>query len=82
MEIGQFKTFDSIVLWLISLTCLRKTSMGADPKSAKKTNGLPVFFALLGSARVKALHKHVGGIDPGHRKLISILSIVYYLWVY
>ncbi len=31
--------------------------MHADPKSAKKTNGLTEFFAFLGSARVKADHK-------------------------
>ncbi len=30
----------------------------------KKTDGLTVFFALLGSALVKAAHKHVGEIAP------------------
>jgi len=36
----------------------------ADPKSAKKTDSWTVFFALLGSAGVKAACKHVGEIDP------------------
>jgi hypothetical protein len=31
--------------------------MRADPKGAKKTDGLTVFFVLWGSARVKALSK-------------------------
>jgi len=29
----------------------------ADPKSTKKTEGLTVFFLLLGSGRIKAAHK-------------------------
>ena len=40
----------------------------ADPKSAKKLLNLTVFFALLGSAHVKAAHKHVDEIDPGRRR--------------
>ena len=36
----------------------------SDPKSAKKTVKLSSFFALLGSARIKAASKHVGEIDP------------------
>jgi len=42
---------------------LRAAFTRADPTSAKKY-GLTVFFALLGSARLKAAHKHVGEIDP------------------
>ncbi len=34
--------------------------MCPDPKSAKKTDGLSVFFAFLGSASVKAERKHTG----------------------
>jgi len=36
----------------------------ADSKSAKKTDDLTVFFALLGSAHPKAAGKHVGEINP------------------
>ncbi len=36
----------------------------ADPKSAKDTDDLTFYFALLGPARVEAWHKHVGEIDP------------------
>jgi len=35
---------------------LRTALTSADPKSAKKTDCLTVFFALWGSARVKAAH--------------------------
>ncbi len=36
---------------------LCSTFMGTDPKSVKKTDSLTIFFALLGSACVKALRK-------------------------
>jgi len=36
----------------------------ADPKSAKKSDRLTVFFALLVSVRIKAAQKNVGEIDP------------------
>jgi len=36
---------------------LRTAFTNADPKSRKKTDGLTVFFALLGSAHIKAAHK-------------------------
>ncbi len=40
----------------------------AIPKSAKKTDGSTVFFALLGSALVKAAHKTLMKLTPiGHR---------------
>ncbi len=42
----------------------RTAFLQADPKSPQKTDSLTVFFALLGSAHVKAWHKHVGEIDP------------------
>jgi hypothetical protein len=37
--------------------CLLEAFTSSDPKSAKKTDGLTVFFTLLGSASVKAVHK-------------------------
>jgi hypothetical protein len=43
----------------ISKACLRAALMLTDPKSAKKIDGLTVFFALLGCAFVKASSKHV-----------------------
>ncbi len=46
----------------------------ADPKGTKKTDNLTVFFALLGSARVKAAHRLLMKWTPGvdfTRKLIS-----------
>jgi len=46
------------------LHILREAFKHADHKSTKKTDSLTVFFALLGSARVKILRKHVGEIDP------------------
>jgi len=37
----------------------------ADPKSTKKTTGLNVFFALLGSAHIKAAHKMLVKLTTG-----------------
>jgi hypothetical protein len=34
------------------------------PKVQKDTDNLTVFFALLGSVRVKAAHKNIDKIDP------------------
>jgi len=39
--------------------------MRVDPKSAKKTDNLTVFFALLGSAPVKAAHKMLVKLTSG-----------------
>jgi len=36
----------------------------ADPEIVKETVKSSVFFMLLGSALAKAVHKHVGEIDP------------------
>jgi len=38
--------------------------MGADPKSAKKTDSLTVFFALLGYISVKASRKTLMKLTP------------------
>jgi len=38
----------------LTFTCIRAAFAGTDPKSAKKTDNLTVFFALLGSGDVKA----------------------------
>ena len=38
--------------------------MHADPKSAKKVSQVKQLFVLLGSASLKAAHKHVDEIQP------------------
>ncbi len=43
--------------------------MHADPKSAKKTDGLTVFFVLLGSALVKAASKMFVKLTPNIVKM-------------
>ncbi len=51
----------------------------ANPKSAKMTDGLTVFFALLGSALVKAARKTLMKLTPiGHRdsELIECFAFV------
>ena len=48
----------------ISPTFQEQLPVSADPKSAKKTVKSSSFFVLLGSARVKAAHKHIDEIDP------------------
>jgi hypothetical protein len=44
---------------------LRAAFAGANPKSAKKADNLTVFFALLGSACVKAACKTLMKLTPG-----------------
>jgi len=44
---------------------LRAAFTSADPKSAKNTVHLPVFFVLSGSANVKAAHKTLAKLIPG-----------------
>jgi len=57
VEVGRSK------LGSISPTFLCSAFKSADPKRAKKTDSLTVFFALLGSAGIKAFNKNVGEID-------------------
>jgi hypothetical protein len=47
----------------------------ADPKSAKKTDNLTVFFALLGSALVKAVCRTLMKLIPGMRVMGSTESV-------
>jgi len=51
----------------------------ADPESAKKTDNLTVFFALFGSACVKALCKHVDEIDYRCRYSITFRASFFFL---
>ena len=44
-------------------------STSADPKSALKLLNLNVFFALLGSACVKAAHRTLVKLTPGEREI-------------
>ena len=53
---------------------LRAAFTCADPESTIKLLNLTVFFALLGSAQVKAACKHVDEIDP--RFLPWIKSVI------
>jgi len=46
---------------------LRAAFASADPKSAKKTVKLSVFFVLLGSACAKAAHRMLMKLTPGGR---------------
>ena len=46
------------------INVLRASFTRADTKSAKKTVKSNSFFALLGSACVKAVHKHVMKLTP------------------
>jgi len=46
----------------------------ADPKSAKKTDGLNVFFELLGSARIKALPKMLVKLPLLRRFLFKLMN--------
>ena len=48
----------------VNFNILQAAFTHADPKSAKKTVNSSSFFALLGSAGVKAARKHVVEIDP------------------
>jgi hypothetical protein len=43
---------------------LQKAFMQADPKSAKNTNSLTVFLALLGYASLKAVRKNLVKLTP------------------
>ncbi len=50
---------------------LRADFVYADPKSTKKTNNLTVFFALSGSARVKAVSRMLMKLTPGPLSVID-----------
>jgi len=46
------------------------------PKAQKDTDELTFFFALLGSAPVKAACKHVGEIDPRYHNLHALVFAI------
>jgi len=48
------------------INILRAAFERADPKSAQKTDNLTVFFALLGSAHVKAARRTLMKLTPSH----------------
>ncbi len=61
---------------------LLKALMHADPESAKKTDGLIVFFELLGSASVKAARKMLVISTPfGHTLLQKIAYLKLKFWL-
>jgi len=47
------------------INILRAAFTNTDPENAKKTDNFTVFFALLGSTRVKALCKMLVKLTPG-----------------
>ena len=53
--------------------------MLADLKNTKKTFKLSSFFALLGSLRVKAMHKHVDEIDTWNLLEVTQLTTHFYI---
>jgi len=62
---------------------LRSTFTLADPKSAKKTNDLTIFFALFESGHVKNARKMLvkstpGKTKPTKQKNTNLSSIMYY----
>jgi len=56
-------------MWVNFNNILLKAFTLADPKIAKKTFNLTVFFALLGSGCVKAAHKMLVKLTPGASRL-------------
>ena len=46
------------------INILQAAFMSTDPKSGKKDHDVKQLFTLLGSAGIKAAHKHVYEIDP------------------
>jgi len=50
------------------INILRKAFTPADPKCAKKSDSLTVFFALLGSAGIKAVQKTMMKLTPSIRR--------------
>jgi len=51
------KTLLKLIIWVNFIKFLCKAFLRTDPKGAKKTVKLSIFFALWGSSSVKALHK-------------------------
>ena len=64
LSLSSLKLYHKKHLGSISSTCLCAAFMRPDPKIAKKLLEFTVFFALLGSMRVKAACKLVDEIDP------------------
>jgi len=60
------------------INILQATFTSADHKRAKKTDNLTVFFALLGSAFVKAVHRTLVILTPG-LNFIDILRTAFTL---
>jgi len=61
--------------WIDFIKVLRAAFMHTDPKSTKKTDGLTIFFALLGSAHIKAVHKMLVKLIPPSLSLSLSLSL-------
>jgi len=57
------------------INVLQAAFVCADPKRAKKTDNLTVFFALLGSESIKAARRTLIKLTHGQDKIASISSI-------
>ncbi len=69
------KTLVKLTTWLNFTNILHSAFASADPKRAKKTDGFPVFFVLLGSLCVKAMPKHVDKIDPLLHDVVVVAKV-------
>jgi len=67
-EALSYKKLSSKMLMKLTPWVLRAAFMHADPESAKKTDNLTVFFALLGSARAKAARRTLMKLTPGWKR--------------
>jgi len=64
-----------LLIGSISSTCLHAAFKHTDPKSTKKTDGLTVFFLILGSTFVKAVRKILVKWTPPHANMqLSFIS--------
>jgi len=67
----NFKYSSQVIKSSINFTnILLEAFTSTDPKRAKKTDGLTVFFALLGPAHVKAAHKILVKSTPDFKRVI------------
>ena len=64
-----------LIIGIDSINILSGSFMHADTKITKKTDGLTVFFVLLGSGRAKAARKILVKLTPSRR--ISLIGFVF-----
>ncbi len=62
----QFEELEGVEAWVNFTNILFKVFTRVDPKSAKKSDSLTEFFALLGSESVTAVRKMLMKLTPGN----------------